>query len=140
MSVEPSPEVPKYTRPKGIPRPVTKKWKEDVLKRMGEMKPPMNKAKLAAAIKEAGGGGSTAAITQLFWEGPETTTRKIVKTSRLVDEIHKALGMLPPLDDRAITKDPQLVRLQRLWVDLADEERAVLVKTAELYVRSKRDT
>lgn len=68
-----------------------------------------------------------AAITILF--------RKGTKQSRLVPQIHKALGMVNNTEPAAaIERDDAFRRLQRVWKELTDAQREHLVRTGEFLV------
>lgn len=98
-------------------------WKtaiQNLLKKRG-----ISQAELARQI-----GASPGSIVLLF--KPETVQ------SRLVPAIHKVLGLDPPIDAATISeRDDAKRRLDRIWNELSDEDRAMLLALAERYKRPR---
>lgn len=83
----------------------------------------ISQAELARRI-----GASPGSITLLF--KPETVQ------SRLVPAVHKVLGLDPPSDATTIgERDDAKRRLDRIWNDFSDEDRATLLAVAERFQR-----
>lgn len=94
---------------------VDRAWKDDVRALMKRRE--ISQADLARTL-----GVSPASLTFLF--KPET------KQSRLVPAIHKALGLPTPLTTRVDEGDDLLERLQKIWRDLTQEQRELLLAVA----------
>jgi len=108
-------------RPRGRFVSVDNVWKADIkalLERRG-----ISQAELARRI-----GASPGSIVLLF--KPETVQ------SRLVPAVHKVLGLEPPADATTITeRDDAKRRLDRIWNEFNDEDRAALLAVAERFQR-----
>lgn len=116
-------KMSRQRRPHGPFYIVDNVWKSDVqnlLKKRG-----ISQAELARRISASPG-----SIVLLF--KPETVQ------SRLVPAIHKVLGLDPPIDGATISqRDDAKRRLDRVWNDLSDEDRSLLLTIAERYKRQR---
>ena len=102
---------------------VDEAWKNDVSERMKER--GISRSDLARLV-----GADPASITVLF--------RDSTKQSRLVPKIHKALGMADTTAPVvAIARDDAFRRLEKIWRDLSEKERAHLIATGELLASKK---
>ena len=114
---------PQKPRPKGANRATSDEWKRNIraiLKARG-----MTYAQLGVLC----GNTSSAGISQML--GPKG------KSTRIMVEVHAALG-LPPPDDAAGAApidDPNLSRLMSAWADLDEGKRALLAQIAENFAR-----
>lgn len=113
--------MPRQSRPRGRFSPVDAAWKSEVqalLRRRG-----ISQAELARRI-----GASPGSIVLLF--KPDTVQ------SRLVLAVHRVLGLEPPADATTISeRDDAKRRLDRIWSDFTDEDRAALLAVAERFRR-----
>lgn len=104
--------MPRQTRPQGPYFTVDAVWKSDIRALME--KRGISQAELARRI-----GASPGSIVLLF---KNTTVQ-----SRLVPAIHKALGLDAPTTTTISDRDDARRRLDRIWRDLTNEERELLI-------------
>lgn len=117
------PKMSRQRRPSGRYYPVDTIWKADI-KALLE-KRAISQAELARRI-----GASPGSLVLIF--KPDTVQ------SRLVPAIHKALGLDPPIDAPTISeRDDAKRRLDRIWHEFSDEDRAALLAVAERF-RTRR--
>lgn len=110
-------------RPHGRFYPVDNVWKADI-KALLERR-DLSQAELARRI-----GASPGSIVLLF--KPETVQ------SRLVPAIHRVLGLGPPIDAPTISeRDEAKRRLDRIWHEFSEEDRAALLAVAERFQRRR---
>lgn len=108
-------------RPRGRFVSVDDVWKSGI-KALIE-KRGISQAELARRI-----GASPGSIVLLF--KPETDQ------SRLVAPIHKVLGLDPPPESATVAeRDDAKRRLDRIWDDMAEDDRAALLSVAERFRR-----
>src|SRR5262249_40760105 len=117
------PLMSRQPRPRGRFYSVDSVWKAQVqtlLKKKG-----ISQAELARRISASPG-----SIVLLF--KPETIQ------SRLVPAIHKVLQLEPPIDGATISeRDEAKRRLDRIWHEFSDEDRAALLAIAERFQRGR---
>lgn len=94
--------------------PTPPEWKTEVLRLMDEKR--ISRADLSRLCKV-----SDAAITVLF--------REETATSRLVPQVHRALGLVPP-KMMPITLDKYRQHLEMVWEDLTEDDKRLLIDTA----------
>jgi len=112
--------MPRQRRPSGPMWSIDDEWKRDVLAIMERKQ--ITQADLARTL-----GVSPSMLSMLF----QGSTRQ----TRLKPAIHRALGLVQPTATPAVDRDEIFNRLLHAWKGLSDEQREVLIKTAELLSR-----
>ena len=119
-----APQMSRQRRPHGPFYVVDNVWKAEVQALME--KKGISQAEMARRI-----GASPGSLVLLF--KPATVQ------SRLVPAIHKVLGLDPPVQGATVSqRDDAKRRLDRIWNELEDEDRSVLLAIAERVRRPGR--
>ena len=117
---------PQKPRPKGANRATSEEWKRNIRKALKDR--GMTYRELGALCGNVSSGG----ISQMLAPAPRG------KSTRIMVEVHAALGLPPPDDDSGAADepdDPNFSRLMTAWGDLDEGKRGLLVQIAENFAR-----